>query len=350
MRLRKSLLATIALTAGVGMLVAGCSSSTNNSSGNTTNNTSTSSKPTPGGVINYALPGATSLTWFFPIMTAANDSVYNQIIVDQMYKPLIWINNDYTINWKSSVADKITYNNQGTVYHIFLNPKWKWSDGTPVTAQDVLFSWQVIKAASSKSAPAPWPFAGVGTGGIPNQIQSVVANNNYEVTITLNKPANQQWFIYNGIIQLTPMPKKAWDVKSNMQDELKYLGQNATNLMFDKVVDGPFMPKSATPNQSWDIVPNPNYAGHKSIVQQINFDYEASTAAELAALKAGNINMGYVDTSELGNIPSLKQQGYNINVGYPFGVFYTVMNMWPRNDVREAVRSALHAPSVAVWH
>ncbi|QSO48932.1 peptide ABC transporter substrate-binding protein [Alicyclobacillus mengziensis] len=348
MKLAKSGMVTIAMAASITMLVAGCGSTpTNNSTNNSTSTTpsnsttatnstgsSSSSTPTPGGTINLALPPQTNLNWFLPLMNAASDSVYNSQIVDQLYKPLIWINNDYTINWQSSIASKITYNKAGTVYHVFLNPKWKWSDGQPVTSKDVLFTWNVIKAASAKNAPSPWPFVGAGTGDIPNGVKSVVANSPTEVTITLDKPANQQWFIYNGIIQLTPMPAHAWDKKSNIDSEIKYLGSNATNLMFDSVVDGPFKPVSATSSQSWVIAPNPNYAGHKSVVNKIVFTYEGSTASELAALKSGSLNVGYLDQSQLGEKSSLTSQGDKITPGYPFGIFWTEMNMWPSSPTK----------------
>lgn len=330
MKVRRSVATAIMLTAGASMLLVGCAGNTNNAAANqASKSTTTSSAPQPGGTINYALPPQTNLNWFLPTFNAASDSVYNSQIVDQLYKPMLWINNDYTINWNSSIAQKITYNKAGTVYHVFLNPKWKWSDGTPVTAKDVLFTWNVIKAASSSKAPSPWPFVGAGTGDIPNGIQSVVATSSHEVTITLKKPANQQWFEYNGIIQLTPMPAQAWDVKKNINSEIQYLGKNATNLMFDKVVDGPFEPVSATPNQSWIVKPNPSYAGHKSIVNKIVFNYEASATAEFAAVKTGSINVGYLDASQLGSKGQLTSMGDRITPGYSFGIFWTEMNMWP---------------------
>ncbi|QSO50003.1 peptide ABC transporter substrate-binding protein [Alicyclobacillus mengziensis] len=346
LKLAKSGMITIAMAASITMLVAGCgSTTTNNSTSNTSsssntatnssgNSVSSSQTATPGGTINYALPPQTNLTWFLPLMNAASETVYNYQIVDQMYKPLIWFNNDHTINWESSIASKITYNTSGTVYHVFLNPKWKWSDGQPVTSKDVLFTWNVIKAASAKNASSPWPYVGAGSGDIPNGVKSVVANSPTEVTITLDKPANQQWFIYNGIGQITPMPAHAWDVKSNINSEIKYLGSNATNLMFDTVVDGPFKPVSATSSQSWVIAPNPNYAGHKSVVNKIVFTYEGSNASELAALKSGNINVGYLDPSQLGEKGSLTSQGEKITPGYPFGIFWTYMNMFPGSSTR----------------
>ncbi len=315
MKLKKSIAVAIAMTTGSSLLFASATFAASGSNG---------------GIIEYALPAQTNLTWFLPIDNAANDSVYNTQFVDQLYKPMLWINNDYSINWKSSVANKITYNKTGTVYHVYLNPKWKWSNGQPVTSQDVLFTWNVIKAASASNAPAPWPFVGAGTGDIPSGVKSVVASGKYEVTITLDKPANQQWFIYNGIIQMVPMPSAAWDKYShNIQQEIKYLGSNASNPMFDRVVDGPFKVQSGTPNQSWVLVPNSSYPGHKSTVSKIVFSYEASNAAELAALKSGSINVGYLDQSEIGSERSLTSMGDQVTPEYSFGIFWTEMNMWP---------------------
>ncbi|SDW14715.1 peptide/nickel transport system substrate-binding protein [Alicyclobacillus hesperidum] len=334
---KKRVLMSAAAAAAVVLGVAGCGTTgASSASGNSTpaNQSATNTATTgaastaTGGVIEFALPPATNLTWFLPIFNAANDSLYNSQLVDQLYIPMLQLNNDYSINWNNSIAQKITYNKQGTVYHIFINPKWKWSNGQPVTSKDVLFTWNVIKAASAKNAPAPWPFVGVGTGDIPDGIKSVQATGKYEVTITLKQPANQQWFEYNGIVQLTPLPASYMDVKSNIEDEIKYLGANATNLMFDKVVDGPFKPVSAKSSQDWVIAPNPSYAGHKSTVSKIVFQYEGSNAAEFAALRSGQINVGYLDQSQLGSESALTSLGDSITPEYPFGIFWTEMNMY----------------------
>ncbi|MCY0875591.1 MAG: peptide ABC transporter substrate-binding protein [Firmicutes bacterium] len=317
MKLKKSLAAAIVMVAGTGILLAPSSFA------------ASGANAASGGVITYALPSQTQLNWFLPINNAADDSIYNAQLVDQVIKPMLWVNNDYTINWNSSIAKNITYNKAGTVYHVFLNPKWHWSNGQPVTSKDVLFTWNVVKAASAPNAPAPWPFVGAGTGDIPNGVKSVTASGKYEVTITLDKPANQQWFIYNGIIQLTPMPAAAWDKYKNITQEIKYLGQNASNPLFDKVVDGPFKVLSGTPSQAWTLVPNPKYDGHKSTVSKIVFDFEASNTAELAAIKTGAINVGYLDQSQLGSERSLTSAGDSVTAVYPFGIFWTEMNMWP---------------------
>ncbi len=311
------------LAAGVAVLLAAC--------GTHASTTATSSNLHRGGTLTVALSPSTNIDWYLPIVDAGADSVDNFWLLDQIYKPLIYLNNSYQIVRNSSIASKIVYNKTGTVYHVYLNRKWRWSTGQPVTARDVLFTWHVVQAASAANAPAPWPFVGGGTGDIPSGIQSVVENNAHEVTFTLKQPANQQWFIYNGLIQLTPMPAKQLDkYGSNWPREIRYLGSIATNPKTAALAsDGPYELKSASPNQSWVLVPNPHYAGHRSLVNRLVFAYESSSIAEFSALKTGNVNLGYLDPTQLGAAGQLTQQGDKVFAGHALAVFWTALNMYP---------------------
>ncbi len=344
MKLRSMTLASAALAVGIATLAAGCGSTTTTS----TASTSPTATAARGGTLTVALPADTNVTWYIPLFDAANDSVYNMWLNNQIYQPLVYLNDQYQIVPSQSVASKITYNKAGTVYHVFIGKQWKWSNGTPVTSKDLMFSWEIAKYASAKNAPSPWPFVGDGTGNIPTGIKSVVANSPNEVTFTLDHPANQQWFIYNGLIQLYPMPAKALNkYPHNPQLEVKYLGSIATKpSTAEKLSDGPFKLVSAQTNQAWTLKPNPRYGGHKATISKLVFKYESSDAAELADLKAGNVNLGYLDPSELGSAPSLKAQGDTIFPGYSLGVFWTEMNMWPKSPFKSVfdqlyVRKAL---------
>ena len=64
-----------------------------------------------------------------------------------MYKPLLYISNQDTVHYTRSLADKITYNKAGDEYRIDLNPKYHWSNGDPVTAQDFVFAWDLLVAS-----------------------------------------------------------------------------------------------------------------------------------------------------------------------------------------------------------
>ncbi len=345
-----------AMAAALAVAAAGCGSSSNNSSAGTSN-----LKPQHGGTIVFALPPQTNINWYIPVVNSGYDSLYNFQLINSLYKPLIWINNQYGINWKSSVASKITYNTSGTVYHVFMNPKWKWSNGQPVTTKDVLFTWNVIQATSAKNAPSPWPWVGAGSGDMPNGVKSVVANSKYEFTVTLKQPANQEWYIYNGLSALSPMPSAAWNkYPNNITQEIKYLGQNGTNPHFDTVVDGAYKLQSATSSQSWTIVPNPSFPGQKAHAK-IVFAYQGSNASEFAALKTGTVQVGYVDLSEWGARGELT--GDNLFTNYPFDYQDIELNMHSNAQgglgpvfnqlyVRQALEMAINQNAInkAVYH
>ncbi|GMA56481.1 hypothetical protein GCM10025858_09840 [Alicyclobacillus sacchari] len=196
-----------------------------------------------------------------------------------------------------------------------------------VTANDVVWDYNLIKATDSKSALAPWPNYNAGSGGVPSNVKSVVATNPYTVTITLNKPVNQQWFIYNGIGQLTALPEHAWNKYPNdINQEIAYLGRQATNPSFFTVVDGPFKLVSAKSSQSWTLVPNPTFGGHKSTLDKLIFQYEASSDAEFSALKTGNVNLGYLDLSQYGSKAALTSAGDVITPAYNFGYYFIELN------------------------
>lgn len=107
------------LAVSLALVVTGCGSTTNSSTGSA-GQSATSLKPTPGGTIVIAQAAQTNYNWYLPITDASFD--YNAGLYDEIYKPLLWINNNYSINWQSSIANKITYNKSGTIYHVFLNP------------------------------------------------------------------------------------------------------------------------------------------------------------------------------------------------------------------------------------
>jgi peptide/nickel transport system substrate-binding protein len=283
--------------------------------------------PQYGGTIVYALPPATNIAWYFPIRNNANDSLYVAQLTHLLYEPLIYINNNYVIDYSQSIASKITYNKAGTVFNVFMNPKWHWSDGQPITAQDAQFSWNVLMATEQANAPAPWPAASLGSGGLPANAKGFKVDNTYEFTITLKKPVNQDWFEYNGIGSIPILPKHVWDKYPNdITQEIVYLGKNATDPNFDTVVSGPFKLAQAVQNQAWTLVPNPNYSGHKPYVSRLILQYEASDAAEFAGLKTGAIQVGYLPPADYNARAELNDR---LVVEYPFSYRFTWVNMRP---------------------
>lgn len=283
--------------------------------------------PQKGGTLVIALTPQANINWYFPYRNNQNDTIYNGTAIGLMYEPLLYIDDHYNIAWKQSLASNVTYNASGTVYHVFLNKNDRWSNGSPITSADAQFGWQVLLATEAAHAAAPWPNSELGNGGLPGNAKSFVVNSPDEFTITLKKPVNQLWFLYNGLDGLEVLPRQAWDkYPTDMTREIAYLGANATNPRFETVVSGPFMMQSATQDQSWVFVPNPNFSGHKPYVSRLILQYEGSDAAEFAALKTGQVQIGYLPTADYSARSQLPDRLY---VEYPFDFGFTWLNMNP---------------------
>ncbi len=185
---------------------------------------STPSTPASGGTAVIALPVQTSPNWFFPLVSLTADSVVNYQVDELMYKPLLHFSANDEVNYHRSLASSVTWNRTGTRYTVTLHRKWHWSNGHPVTAHDVVFTYQLMKAASSGAAHLPWGFSGAGSGGMPTLWKNVQATGTHTVVITLTKPMNQEWFLHNGINQIIPVPQSVWDKHPhNMIQELQFI-------------------------------------------------------------------------------------------------------------------------------
>lgn len=262
--------------------------------GNGTSTRTATSLPTTAVV---ALPLETAPDWFFPVLASSAYYDTNTQMYSLMYLPLVFFNSQDAVDYSQSLAEKIAVNKTGTLYTVYLNPRWKWSNGQPVTAQDVLFTWNIMKAASGSAPNLPWQYGGAGAGGIPADFKSVTALNSHTVQITLTTPSNQTWFIHNGLGQIVVVPKAVWDkYPHNMIQELtwiKSIANTPTNKAYS-VVDGPYAFQSWTPNQQWSFVANPQFNGHKGRIQKIVFQYQTSAASEFLALKTGTVQVGYL--------------------------------------------------------
>lgn len=282
--------------------------------------TQSATGPQKGGAVVYALAPLVKITWYLPIGAIRYSTTLTDQASRMMYKPLFHVGPNAKIDFSRSIASSVTWNANGTVYTVQMNPKWHWSDGQPVTANDVLFDWKMIQAASAKNAPSPWPYNLAGSGGIPNLIKSFRVVNAHEFQVTLTQPVSQQWFEYDGLSQFRPLPAQAWDkYKGNVSEDLAYLARHGADPTFFKVVDGPWQLSSVVPNSTWTFVPNPKYDGHKPYLDKFIFAFETSDSAEVGQLRTGAVQVGYLPATEYAVRTQLTNDKFFTSVNYGFG-------------------------------
>jgi peptide/nickel transport system substrate-binding protein len=313
-------------------------------------------KPSTGGAAVIALAPQTSPNWFFPMLSAAAFSDVNSQVDSMMYRPLIMFNDKDQVDYARSLVSNITPNANGTEYTLTLSHKYRWSNGDPITANDVVFTWDITKAASEPNAV--WVYGGQGIGGIPSEWTSVTADGADKVVVKLSQPTNPDWFIHNGLGQLWPVPEKVWNkYPTNLHQEMTFINHVANsplNKVYD-VVDGPYHIQSYTPNDQWTFVPNPKFGGHKSSLSKVIFQYETSDSTEFAGLEKGTINEGYLPPSDWKARNQLKNDV--MSTPYPLGFNYLIVNLNPKAPgglgpvfsqlyVRQALQMGINQPGI----
>lgn len=324
-------LAVLGAAAIVVLTLAACggsssSSGTTNSTGNVQKGGTAYFAEATQAVPNYIFPFA-SLQYF----SVASLSQFQQL----MYRPLYWFGKGATpnVNYSLSLAKPPAFTNGGNVIKITMKP-YKWSNGETVTAQDVVFWMNMMKVEKLN-------WAGYAAGTLPDDLSSITTSGN-TLTFTLTGRANSNWFLYNELSQITPMPM-AWNVTTagqkpqlcgtaSFQDvtvkstttskgttvtpvsaaakscaavydfltgEAKKLSSYATNPLW-QVVNGPWRLTGYTTDGQVTMVPNTKYSGpvKPTLDKFVELPFTADSA-EFNALAAGKVDVGFLPPSDI---------------------------------------------------
>jgi peptide/nickel transport system substrate-binding protein len=298
------------------------------------------------GTVKVGEPPSSAPSWILPLITAADNSVYTVTSFDyEMFRPLYFTVNgvEPTVNEPMSLADMPVWSNNDKTATITLKSNYKWSDGSPVSAQDVVFWYEELKAAL-KESPANWAYYTPDLG-IPDQVTSVVAKSASTVVFNLKASVNPSWVTDDELSVIQPMPVQAWSkasatgpnidasVPANAKKIYDYLAGAskpsaswATNPTWG-TVDGPYkLTAFNVTSGAYTMVPNKTYGGPKSkdypTLQTVPF---TSDDAEVNALKSGAVDVGYLPVNDLGQLSSLSKT--YVDYGYPdFGWTYAAYN------------------------
>jgi peptide/nickel transport system substrate-binding protein len=329
----------VACVGALALVAAACSSSSGPSS-------STGTTPVKGGTAVWAEQPSSPPTYIFPYVNSQNISNLNLFDLQYlMYRPLYWfgVGNSPKVNPTLSVANQPTIS--GRVVTITLK-HYMWSNGTPVTAKNVMF-WLNMELAE----PANY---GAYTG-FPTNVSHIHVVSPTELQMTLDHPYSLQWFLYNDLSQITPFPT-AWDKTSsgpsNCEAVVKdcvgvytYLAGQAKDLTsyvtspIWSIVDGPWRLSAFNADGHVTFVPNKAYTGpvkpKLAEFQEVPF---TTDAAEYNVLRAGaaaggqKINFGYLPDQDAPPVPAGKDvganplSGYTLAPVYPWGIDYYAMN------------------------
>jgi peptide/nickel transport system substrate-binding protein len=306
--------------------------------------------PVKGGTITQGQLTGQTPTYVFPIVPGANTSTGTISLLSELYMPLYAgpDGNVPEVDEDLSAADAPKFTNGDKTVTITIKPGLKWGNGAPVVANDVVFWFDLLKAAV-KESPANW---GQYTPGLmPDNVASITTSGKYDVVMHLTQPYNPGFFLNNNLADtdnVYPLPSTDWNVDAANGPHLTdwsnpavakkiydYLNaQGAAVATFGsnplwKDGDGPFKLTSfSATNSSYTLTPNPNYAGTpKPIMSEVSVQSYTSFTSELNAVRAGGLDVAVgIDPSQLAEAPTLKAQGIDIFGGPAWGWFGGIIN------------------------
>ena len=335
--LRGRVLAACVAAAACALVAAGCSGSRGPAPGNT---------PVTGGTAVLAESPSTPPTYIFPYMSSAVISNVNLFDFQYlMYRPLYWFGTggQPTLNASLSLASPPTFN--GTQVTISLK-HYMWSNGTPVTATDVMF-WLNMEKARPADYGAYTDF--------PADVSNITVVSPTELTMTMatDKAYSPTWFLYNQLSQITPMPA-AWDrtatgpsdcaakvsdcaaVYDYLNDQAKDLSSYVGSPLWS-VVDGPWKLSAFDADGHVSFVPNKAYSGpvkpRLAMFSEVPFTTDSAEYDVLRSPSSSTkIDVGYLPEQAAPPKPAGAAVGANPVPGYAlvpwqdWGINFFVVN------------------------
>jgi peptide/nickel transport system substrate-binding protein len=317
--IRRRAIAVAACAAASALVAAGCS---------TSSSAPTGTKPVTGGTAVMAEPASATPNYIFPYVSSTYISDLNIFDFEYlMYRPLYWFGNGVqpTLNTSLSLANPPTFN--GTKVTITLK-HYKWSNGTPVTAQDVMF-WLNMETALPSDYGAYTDF--------PANVRDITVVSPTELTMVMDKSYNPTWFLYNDLSQVTPMPA-AWDrtasgssscdsTVSDCAAVYSYLNGQAKDMTtyvaspLWSIVDGPWKLSAFNADGHLTFVPNKSYSGpvkpRLAAFEEVPFTTDSAEYDVLrSASSSTKVDVGYLPQQDAPVKPANAAVGANPVPGY----------------------------------
>ena len=179
-----------------------------------------------------------------------------------VYEPLLQANAIKPGQYYNFLATAYSWSNGGKTLTFTIRPGVKWSNGTPMTAADVAFTFNMIKK-----------YPDVNTTGLATT--SVTSSGNQ---VTLNFATPQYANLQNIAAQTYIVPESIW---SKVGDPGKFADPNP-------VGSGPYT-VSQFSSQGVTLKANPSYWGGKPAVGTVQFPTYASANTALAALQTDQL-------------------------------------------------------------
>ena len=225
-----------------------------------------------GGAITYCVVGTFDNLNPFIIKSLRSTArgTIDTIFGNLVFEPLMQRNADEAFSLYGLLADSADMSEDRRTIEFHLDPKAKWSDGEPVTPEDVLFTYEVY---TEKGRP---PYS-----DRMKRVEKLEKTGEHSVRFTFNEEADREFPL---IVAMTPIiPRHAFDKETFDRTTLKPL-----------IGSGPYTIAKVEPGQRIVFRRNPDYWGKEvpskrgfDNYDQITIEYFLNANSQFEAFKKG---------------------------------------------------------------
>jgi len=187
-----------------------------------------------------------------------------------MYDPMIRYSQE---DWSSApgIAVSWTPSEDGLTWTYELDPEATWSDGEPITADDVKFTYELLQTNEVFNGRH---------GELVNNFTSIEAVDDKTVEITIAEPSSAMTLLTGTAIMI--MPEHVW---GEMENPAEYFGEPG------QPTSGPFTLAEFSPGERVVLEANPDYWAGPVAYDELVFQNYESTEAMVQALIAGEVDV-----------------------------------------------------------
>ncbi len=266
---------------------------------------------TPGGTLTLALDDAPPRFFYY-----GEISSISQRITQQVFDSLVAFNLE-TYALEPSLAASWDISEDGTVYTFNLREGVTWHDGTPFTADDVIFTYEQIITNPEARAGDAAQF----TFNVDGEEQSVVFEKLDDLTVQMTLPAASAAFLLQQRFFIMPKHKLLEFSIEGGADAAQINEAWPTDVDPSEVVGtGPYMLSEYVSGQVVRLTKNPNYWQVDSEGTQLpyidNLEYliVRGTEAQVAQFQAGNLDQLNISGAQFPDFKSQEVAGADFRV------------------------------------
>lgn len=306
------------------LLVAACGGPTSTPQGNAP------AAPPDKQVLRYPI-GAADFSALDPAVSDANT---DYTAVSLIFSGLVRL--DSNNNVLLDLASSYKVSSDGLSYTFTLHPNLTFSDGTPLTANDVAYSINRALSPATASPTASFlsaikDFVPMLTGKIPTLIgDSLIVRDPQTITIVLSSPA--PYFLQELAGLNTHVVNKALIAK---------YGASWTDHLGEGAGAGIFKVASYSHSQGMVLVPNPKYYGTKARLQKLEFLPSSDPATVYKEYLAGQLDYAAIPLTDLASAKSRHDYHHAAILDIDFLAFNFLAKPFDNVHIRQAFALAI---------